>query len=140
LKLRRANVPHYGLGPHGSPKRLRGLMAGDHLKQRDTSGDDDHRGYKGSSVRRNGALAGGKLNANATSDTRRRSGAEGNGRGSPAPGVGKGRDVRGTPDSHLGTAGRGGAGRHGKADNFKGRATDMSESPSHSWFEKLGAD
>lgn len=46
----------------------------------------------------------------------------------------------GTPDSHLGTAGRGGTGRHGKGDSYKGRATDMSESPTHSWFERLGAD
>ena len=42
-------------------------------------------------------------------------------------------------DNHLGTSVRGGSGRHGKGDNFKGKATDMSESPTSAWFEKLGS-
>lgn len=68
-------------------------------------------------------------------DQNARKSAAGNGLGSTLHNGGR----RGTPDSHLGTAGRGGAGRLGKHDAYKGRATPLSESISHEQFEKLGA-
>jgi hypothetical protein len=138
LKRLRPNVPHHGEGPYGRP-RTRGLMggsAGAHVPQKIESGYRDSSGYQGSPERRNGRHTG-KLR---DGDTRPRSGSEGNSRGSPPPGVGKGKGQRGTPDTHLGTSGRGGSGRRGKGDNYKGKATDLSESPSHEWFEKLGSD
>ena len=73
-------------------------------------------------------------------DSNIRKGAEGNGQGSAPPGVGKGQGRRGTPDSHLGTAGRGGTGKFGKGDSYKGKPTNYSEEPGHNWFEKLGSD
>jgi hypothetical protein len=66
--------------------------------------------------------------------------AAGNSKGSAPPGVGRGKGVQGSPDTHLGTAGRGGTGRIGKGDNYKGAPTKYSEDISHSAFEKLGAD
>jgi hypothetical protein len=66
--------------------------------------------------------------------------AAGNAKGSAPPGTGKGFGVRGSPDSHLGTAGRGGTGRIGKHDAYKGAPTKYTEDISHSSFEKLGAD
>jgi len=48
--------------------------------------------------------------------------------------------VRGSPDSHLGTAGRGAPGKHGRGDAWKGAPKRLSEDISHSDFESLGAD
>lgn len=72
-------------------------------------------------------------------DTNVRKGPQGNGEGSAAPGVGKGAGVRGTPDSHLGTAGRGAPGRVGKADHYHGKPKSLPEHITHDQFEKLGA-
>lgn len=107
-------------------------MAGAHLPQRVKSGHSDAKGYQSSAERRNGEHTGSLKSG----DTRVRKGAEGNSKGSPPPGVSKGAKHLAT---HMGDSGRGGAGRHGKGDNFKGRATDLSESPSSAWFEQLGA-
>jgi hypothetical protein len=74
-------------------------------------------------------------------DTNVRRGEVGNGKGSAAPGLGKGPGVRGSPGSHLGTAGRGGAGRLGMHDGHKGpQPKKLSEDISHESFERLGAD
>ena len=108
------------------------------MPMRHNSGYDDHKGYTGGKERRQGKQTG-HLKASGTSDTRRRQGAEGNSKGSPPTRLTAHPSVRGTPDSHSGDAGRGGSGRHGKGDSFKGKATPLSESPSHDWFEKLGS-
>lgn len=140
MRLKRANQPQHGLGPHG--KLPRGLMhpeggsAGAHVPQRITSGHEDRRGYQDSKERRNGEHSG----KAAKGDSRKRSGAEGNAKGSPPPGIGKGMGVRGSPDTHFGDAGRGGKGRVGKADNYKGRPTSYPEDITHQSFERLGAD
>lgn len=141
MKLRRtANKPIHGLGPHGKlPKGLmhaEGGSAGAHMPQRITSGHEDRNGYQDGAERRNGEHTG----KAAKGDSRHRSGPEGNSKGSPPPGIGKGMGVRGSPDSHLGDAGRGGSGRHGKGDSFKGKSTSMTEEPNHNWFEKLGSN
>lgn len=133
MRLRRANKPHHGLGEHGQVHRKSGLMGvGEHLPQRHNGGNTDARGYQQSAARQNGRHTGPLKEG----DTRKRKGPEGNSKGAPPPGVTKG--AKGV-ESHLGTSGRGGTGRHGKGDNFKGRATDMSESPTSAWFEQLGA-
>jgi hypothetical protein len=67
-------------------------------------------------------------------DQSKRSGAVGNSKGSAPPGVGSGGGRRGSPETHLGKAGRGGTGRITKLDSSR-----LSESPSHGWFENLGA-
>ena len=128
-----ANKPHHGMS---SPKRMRGLMAGDHLPQRTNTGYDDSKGYEGSSSRRLGKHTG----AEAKGDSRRRSGPEGDSRGSAPPGVGKGTGVRGSVSSHGGDAGRGDRGRLGKGDAYKGKPTALSEDISHESFERLGAE
>lgn len=132
MKLRRANKPHHALGEHGKVHRLAGLMAGEHLPQRHNTGNSDAKGYQQSSIRQMGAHKGPLKEG----DTRRRKGPEGLSKGSPPPGVTKG--AKGV-ENHLGTSGRGGTGRHGKGDNFKGKPTDLSESPTSAWFESLGA-
>lgn len=133
MKLRRANQPHHGLGEHGSVHRKGGLMGvGEHLPQRHNSGNSDHKGYQQSPARQMGQHKGPLKEG----DTRKRKGPEGNSKGSPPPGVTHG--AKGV-DNHLGTSGRGGSGRHGKGDNFKGKPTAMSESPNSAWFEQLGA-
>lgn len=116
-----ANKPHHG---------MRGLMAGPaplnagaHMPLRKPSGGD--RKAKQTAVARNGKHTG-HVNASGTSDTRRRSGPEGNGKGTPT--VGK--KGAGTA-AHKATAGRGGAGQM--------HTNRLSESPGHEWFEKLGA-
>lgn len=134
MRLKRANTPHHGLGEHGSVHRKGGLMgAGEHLPQRHNVGNTDARGYQQSATRQMGQHKGPLKEG----DTRRRKGPEGNSKGSPPPGVGKAMPA--SVEAHLGDAGRGGTGRHGKGDNFKGRATDLSESPNSAWFEQLGA-
>lgn len=133
MKLK-ANKPVHGLGEHGHPKRMGGLMAGEHMPQRHASGNSDARGYQQSSARQMGAHTGSLKQG----DTRRRKGAEGNSKGSPPPGVSKGKPA--SLEAHKGTSGRGGSGRIGKPDNWKGSAPKMSEDISHSAFEKLGAD
>lgn len=122
MKLK-ANQPQHGMGPHGKPSRMGGLMAGEHMPQKITSS-----GISSGNERRNGKHTG-------SLKVTERAGA--NGSGSPPPGVN--RSLPASLAAHKGDAGRGGPGRHGKADCFKGKATAMSESPSSSWFEKLGA-
>lgn len=136
LKRLTPNKPRHGLGEYGKQRQRAPLNAGEHMPQRIETGYDDRKGYGDSPERRNGEHKG-KLPGG---DTRRREGAEGNSKGSPPPGVKNQKAVRGNPDSHMGDAGRGGSGRHGKGDNFKGKATPMTEEPSHSWFERLGSD
>lgn len=136
MRLKRANQPQHGLGEHGKQRQKAPLAAGAHVPQRIESGYHDAKGYEGSHERRNGKHTGSLKDG----DTRKRHGAEGNSHGSPPPGVTAEKGVRGNPDSHMGDAGRGGSGRHGKADNYKGKPTAMTEEPSHHWFEKLGAD
>lgn len=136
LKRIQGNRIHHGMGEHGSPKRIGGLIAGAHMPQKVTTGHDDRKGYQGSNERRNGDIAGGKLGE--TSDTRRRRGKDGNGMGSPAPGVSSGRPA--SLARHEGTAGRGDKGRVGKGDGYKGKPTSLSEDISHSAFEKLGSE
>ena len=136
MKLRRANKPVHGLGEHGHAQRKGGLMGvGEHLPQRHNVGNSDARGYQQSAARQMGRHVGPLKEG----DTRKRQGPEGLSKGSPPPGVTARKGVRGNPASHMGDSGRGGTGRHGKGDNFKGKATDMSENPSSAWFEKLGA-
>jgi hypothetical protein len=65
---------------------------------------------------------------------------KGNSHGTPPTALSARPGVRGSPDSHLGTAGRGGTGRIGKHDAYKGAPTKYTEDISHSSFEKLGAD
>jgi hypothetical protein len=129
------NHPRHGL--MGIPKERSALNAGAHVPQKIESGYKDSNGYEDSHARRNGKQTG----SIPPGDSRKRVGAEGNSKGSPPPGVGKGgKGVRGTPQTHLGTAGRGGSGRHGKGDSYKGKPTGMTESPSSEWFERLGSD
>lgn len=105
-------------------------------RQRVNSGYDDHRGYTDERYRRDGRHSGKQQPL----DTRRRSGPEGDGKGSPPPGLGRGKGVRGSPATHAGDAGRGAAGRTGKGDAYKGKPTKRPEELSHEWFERLGAD
>lgn len=105
--------PHQGIGPKGSPKRMRGLMAGAHVPARDHSGYDDAGGYQGSNARRNGKHTGSIPSSENRSANRA---------------------ARGSPDSHLGTAGRGGRGATTRV-----HTNALPESPGHAWFEKLGA-
>jgi hypothetical protein len=138
VKLKRIapNRPHHGEGEHGTQRRKGGLMGvGEHLPQRRNVGNSDARGYQQSASRQMGAHKGPLKEG----DTRRRQGPEGLSKGSPPPSVTARKGVRGNPDSHMGDAGRGGTGRHGKGDSFKGKPTALSESPTHSWFESLGA-
>lgn len=137
MKLK-PNKPLHGEGEHGHAKRMGGLMAGTHLPQRTNSGYDDRKGYSDNGKERRNGKQTGKLKSE--SDTRVRKGPEGNAKGSSPPGVGKGTGVRGTLASHGGDSGRGGAGRMGKSDAHKGRATPLSESPNSAWFEKLGSN
>jgi len=166
----RGNAPHRGQGEHGRVHTVRGLLAGDHMPQRHNSGYDDRKGYKegpkisakdqakrprgypgidqvprldaevrshSASERRDGYHTG----KPSRGDTNVRRGEVGNGKGSAAPGVSKGRGVRGSPDTHLGSAGRGGSGRLGMHDGHKGpQPKNLSEDISHESFEKLGAD
>jgi hypothetical protein len=135
MKLK-ANKPVHGLGEHGKAHRMGGLMAGAHVPQRTNSGYDDRKGYSGNGQERRNGKQSGKLKVEG--DTRVRKGPEGNSKGSPPPGVSKGKPA--SLDAHKGTSGRGGPGRIGKPDNWKGGAPKMSEEISHSAFEKLGAD
>ncbi len=135
MKLRRANTPHHGIGEHGRVRRMPSLMDGAHLPERVRTGNSDARGYQQSAARQMGAHKGPLKEG----DTRKRQGPEGNSKGSPPPGIGHRKGVRGNPDSHMGDAGRGGAGRQGKADSYKGQPTSYSENISHDAFEKLGA-
>ena len=139
MKLRRTrpNVPHHARGLMAAPKQRAPLNAGAHTPQRLNSGYDDAHGYKDSQERRNGKQTGSLTSG----DTRKRSGPEGNSKGSPPPGDNnRGIGVRGSPETHKGTSGRGGSGRHGKSDAHKGKPTAMTESPTSEWFEKLGSD
>lgn len=130
MKLK-PNKPHHGMGEFGRAHRMGGLMAGEHMPQRVKTS-----AISSGSERRNGKQSG-HLKADGTSDTRVRKGPEGNSKGSPPPGVSKSKPA--SSEKHMGTAGRGGAGRMGKSDDYKGRATPLSESPSSAWFESLGA-
>lgn len=131
MKLK-ANTPHHGLGEHGKAHRMGGLMAGAHMPQKVTA-----TGISSGTERRNGKQSG-SLKTDGTSDTRVRKGPEGNSKGSPPPGVAK--TLGASLSNHKGTDGRGGRGKIGQGDSFKGRDSKMTESISHSAFEKLGAD
>jgi hypothetical protein len=126
----RQNTPHQGL--LGKPRQKAPLDAGAHMPPRETSGFDDRKGYQAGDTRRMGKHTG----PAPKEDQRRREGAEGNSKGSAPPGRGKG--VNGSPDSYLGTAGRGAPGKFGKADGFKGKHA-YAEEISHNEFERLGA-
>jgi hypothetical protein len=145
------------------------MGVGHHMPQRVESGFDDRKGYpegpkppSRDHARRPDKFPGTKgeqhrLDAEQTSrsaqerrngkntfpaakgDSRRREGMEGNGKGSPPPGIGQGMGVRGSPNTHLGTAGRGAPGRIGKSDSYKGKPTPYPEDITHDAFEKLGA-
>jgi hypothetical protein len=91
---------------------------------------------RGGSARRDGYHTG----KPSKGDTSLLKGNVGNSHGTAPPGVGTGKGVRGTPDTHLGTAGRGGTGRIGKHDAYKGAPTKYPEEISHASFEKLGAN
>src|SRR5277367_5966431 len=134
MKLKMANKPHHGVGPHAKPREMKGLMAGAHVPQRIISGNSDARGYQDSPSRRNGRHTG----RPARGDTGLVK--SGNSEGTAAPGIGKGKGVQGSPDSHLGNAGRGGTGRIGKGDSYKGAPTKYPEDISHSAFERLGSE
>lgn len=106
-----ANKPHHGMrGLMAGPKPLN---AGAHMPLRKPSGGDRiSKPPKSAHQARN-------------SDTRPRSGAEGNGKGT----VSRGKKGAGTA-AHKATAGRGGTGAM--------HSNRLSESPGHEWFEKLG--
>lgn len=135
MKLK-ANTPHHGLGEFGHAKRMGGLMAGTHLPQRTNSGYDDCKGYSDNGQERRNGKQTGKLKAEG--DTRRRKGAEGNAKGSAPPGISHTKSA--SLADHKGTSGRGGPGRIGKPDNWKGSAQKLTEDISHSAFERLGAE
>lgn len=130
-------APHRGMGPRGTAREKSPLKAGAHMPMRHTSGNSDARGYQDSASRRNGAHTG-RLRSGDTGLLG--SSAKGNAKGTAPPALGSKPGVRGTLDSHLGDAGRGGTGRIGKHDSYKGNPTKYSEDISHSAFEKLGAD
>ena len=115
------NKPHHGM--RGVGKRPAPLTSG-HMPLRKPSGGD--RTAKTDAVSRNGALAGTSFKPG---DTRRRSGAEGNSKGT----VTGGKKAAGTA-SHMGTSGRGAAGALNQTQSNR-----LSENPTHDWFEKLGA-
>lgn len=119
------NKPHHGM--RGLGKRPAPLHAGTNMPLRKPSGGD--RTAKQMPTARNGALAGGSLKASGTSDTRRRSGAEGNSKGT----VARGEKTAGTA-SHMGTSGRGALGAMNQTHSNR-----LSENPTHEWFEALGA-
>lgn len=126
-----ANKPRHGL--LGRPKYPAPLDAGEHMPHRVNSGFDDRKGYQAGETRRMGKHTG----PGPKEDQRRREGAEGNGKGSAPPGESRsGKGVRGNPESHM--EGRGGPGKFGKADAFKGKHS-YPEDISHSDFERLGA-
>ena len=130
------NKPHRGIGEYGKGRRTAGLMGvGAHVPQRVTSGNQDRAGYQASEARRMGRHTGSPPKA----DSRKRNGAEGLSKGSPPPGTKSQMGVRGSPDTHLGTTGRGGAGRLGAHDNHTGKSKGYPEDLSPAWFESLGA-
>lgn len=132
--MARDNVPHHGHGLMGRPSRMKPLKAGAHMPQRVSKGESDRHGYDGSEGRKNGRHTG----KPAKEDQRRRYGPEGNGKGSPPTRMGA--RGAGRLENHKGTSGRGGSGRVGKGDGYKGKPTAYSEDISHSAFEKLGAE
>jgi hypothetical protein len=114
---------------------MRGLMAGSpamkagaHMPQRQASGGN--RTAPSTHTARNGKQTG-SLKANGTSDTRRRYGPEGNGKGSPPTKLKSPKPA--SLQDHKGTSGRGGKGESKQTD-----ANRLSESPGSAWFEKLG--
>lgn len=136
MKLK-SNKPHHGMGEFGHAKRMGGLMGvGEHVPQRINTGYDDRKGYSDNGHERRNGKQTGKLKSE--SDTRRRIGPEGNAKGSPPTNLKSGKPA--SLEAHKGTSGRGGPGRIGKPDNWKGGARKLSEDISHSAFEKLGAD
>lgn len=133
----KANQPQHGLGEHGRGRERGGLMAGAHLPMRDHSGVSDARGYKGSATRRNGEHTGKPARGDSSHLP---AAAKGNSKGTAPPPLKAHPGVRGSPDSHLGDAGRGGTGRIGKSDAYKGKPTKYAEDITHDAFERLGAE
>lgn len=128
-----ANKPHHGMrGLMAGPAPLK---AGAHMPPRVKSGGN--RTAPATHTARNGKQTG-SLKADGTSDTRRRSGADGNAKGSPPTKLKSPKPS--SLAAHKGTAGRGGPGRLGMNDGHKTKQpTALSESPGHAWFESLGA-
>jgi hypothetical protein len=121
-----------GTGPTPKP-----LVSAVKLPQRVRGGVSDRRGYTGGDSRRMGRHTG----ATAKFEQGLLPGsARGNSMGTAAPGLGRGKGVRGTLESHAGDAGRGAPGKLGRGDDWKGKPKAMSEEITHSAFEKLGAD
>jgi hypothetical protein len=104
------------------------MKAGAHMPQRQASGGN--RTAPATHTARNGKQTG-SLKANGTSDTRRRYGPEGNGKGSPPTKLKSPKPA--SLQDHKGTSGRGGKGESKQTD-----ANRLSESPGSAWFEKLG--
>ena len=192
LKMR-PNVPHRAPGLNARAKQKPAPGGGTHMPMRHNSGDDDAKGYQGSSKiavgqRQSGRVPkvpreaghyhpidtridkGGKRGLMGDISDTRKAGAETTGKAASArrngfhtgkpskgdtsliKGENKGNSfgtaptalsskpgVRGSPDTHMGNAGRGGTGRIGKHDAYKGAPTKYSEDISHASFEKLGA-
>jgi hypothetical protein len=132
----KANKPQHGMS-HARPREMRGLMEGAHMPMRDHSGVSDAKGYKDSPARRNGEHTGKSARGDSS---RLPAAAKGNSKGTAPPALKAHPGVRGTPDSHQGDAGRGGTGRIGKHDSYKGKPTKYSEDISHDAFERLGAE
>src|SRR5580698_6062992 len=133
LRLK-GNAIHRGEGEHGKQSRKAGIKANAHMPMRHDDGLHDRSGYKDSPTRRNGAHTGkqAKYEQGLLGES-----AKGNGKGTAPPALSSKPGVRGTPESHMGDAGRGGTGRIGKHDAYKGAPTKYSEDISHSSFEKL---
>lgn len=128
------NRPQQGMGPYGKAHEKAPLKANTHMPQRESSGYSDRSGYEASESRRMGRNTGPAPKF----DQNLRTGAEGNGKGSAPPGIGRGKGVEGSPATHAAKAGRGGKGKFGKGDGFKGKQS-YPEEISHNEFEKLGA-
>jgi hypothetical protein len=131
MRLKMANKPHHGEGEHGRQSRKGNPGGGTHLPQRVNTGglmgpDRDIGKHSGRAAKGNSSIL--------------PKGAQGNAKGLAPTALSTKPGVRGSPDSHLGTAGRGGTGRIGKHDAYKGKPTKYSEDISHSAFERLGAE
>lgn len=126
------NKPHHGLGLLGHAVDKKPLKANAHVPQRTNSGNSDRHGYQGSASRRNGAHTGSIPPGN----TGKPKGAVGNGHGS-APGGRRGETL--TPAS-VSDHGRGGPGKIGGHDGWKGKPKTITDTMTAKQFEALGCD